>query len=864
MAGPLLAEMRSTMVIDLAKRKGRGGLPGDLQMTVASWNRQHPEKPKGLDGRWVDAPSMGERDYTERFGLPRDETTTDESGQVTLRQFSDGRAHFVNDRDDEVTLMSDLLDDADMEGLRDVLEPDLPSLRHSRAITEHGVEVVRGGKLAGGITVWPMPNGGAQITRSSDGAMIADLDADSRMHLFWAVDDMVKRRGGMDVDDEPDDDDFYKAARARKPDSGLTWSQYNKVKKEGPDKDSRGRWTRGGFIAALQEVSGGVGDWSQMESAQRAKTPVAGWSDEELHEAAGHAEVFARFVKDEIDARRVARNMPVKDRDAELKYLQEKGFEGWSSGDLARAKMLGIHDGKPDSSGPAETPKAKAPVRPIPSDVRAQLDDMRARPMPSDIKRFSDLLMGLTVAQIADYAAETDFPTMGKDKRTKVRDLAHHMVGGKTTSDAIQNGERGSKELRERLHAADAAGDRDLYDRLARQRRASGYDGIDAPLPESATPAPAGGKREANPTKLLADRLRQMDSARDAREAIAGLKVAELKALATELGLRGSQPSKQAWRNEIVYYAVIGPRTLARAAGDEQPNPAKGRAETGIDQLAAKLQHTEDATEARKWIAGLKVAELKALATALGIRGSQPTKKAWQETIFDATVQNRLNSAAIRGGVGALSRLEDDGATSAPPPQPSKLDDKIARLRVAIDEEERKRKRGGSRVQSAKESKLRTQLREAMREKSSGDAGDGARSESDLDRVLRTSSNPAELRAAAEEWKQRAGGKRHSWIDGYGDDYERMAKDNRGADKEAALESLTNRVGAMKSEAEIIAALSGESISTLRQVAERLGGPMPKGLKDAPAMRAHIARAQVAFGEPVDAVGPSGGGGPKA
>jgi hypothetical protein len=64
--------------------------------------------------------------------------------------------------------------------------------------------------------------------------------------------------------------------------------------------------------------------------------------------------------------------------------------------------------------------------------------------------------------------------------------------------------------------------------------------------------------------------------------------------------------------------------------------------------LARKVSEAKTAEDRHELIAGLKVAELKALAGALGMKGAQPNKKAWQDQILNFTVQNKLNSQAIR------------------------------------------------------------------------------------------------------------------------------------------------------------------------------------------------------------------------
>lgn len=123
-----------------------------------------------------------------------------------------------------------------------------------------------------------------------------------------------------------------------------------------------------------------------------------------------------------------------------------------------------------------------------------------------------------------------------------------------------------------------------------------------------------------------------------------------------------------------------------------------------------------------------------------------------------------------------------------------------------------------------------------------------AHTTAELDHTLRHSTNPAELKAAAEEWKQRTGGKDHTWVRAYGDDYARMAKDNKATTQTLNAEAVAGRLNQMDSEDKIVQALQGMSAPDLRRVGKESSIGFPSGMKDPEAMRAHIARSFMAYG----------------
>lgn len=119
---------------------------------------------------------------------------------------------------------------------------------------------------------------------------------------------------------------------------------------------------------------------------------------------------------------------------------------------------------------------------------------------------------------------------------------------------------------------------------------------------------------------------------------------------------------------------------------------------------------------------------------------------------------------------------------------------------------------------------------------------------SELDDVFRNSTNVAALKAAAKEWDQLTGAESHPWLDAYRGNFAKMAADNRASNKSGEATRIGERITAMGSEAEIVAALQGEGATSLKRIANEAGFNIPKDMKDAGEMRAHIGRTLIAYG----------------
>lgn len=131
-----------------------------------------------------------------------------------------------------------------------------------------------------------------------------------------------------------------------------------------------------------------------------------------------------------------------------------------------------------------------------------------------------------------------------------------------------------------------------------------------------------------------------------------------------------------------------------------------------------------------------------------------------------------------------------------------------------------------------------------------------SRPKDDLMQVMKRSTDPKELEAAAKEWEA-AGHGFNSWSGGYGKDFDRWAKDNKKAAGALEAGDIAGRISQMDSEQEIIDALGAYEGETLARVADALDIGVHSDLRRYDeGMRKHIARSLGAFGGRL-------GGGPK-
>lgn len=341
--------------------------------------------------------------------------------------------------------------------------------------------------------------------------------------------------------------------------------------------------------------------------------------------------------------------------------------------------------------------KATPRVKTIDPALAAKVKEIRKRPIPGDIEFLERELPKLTVAQIVELGGpDAIFPS--RDKKGKVddliRSLTHFLQSEAIThnshdsgmSDPKRNAEKRAlqDEFKRRKELAVQRGDREEYAALV---AGFGIAGTGPGLPpEKGGTAPA--LRLSPQERITVQDLNYVNEGDDARRR-------RLAREAREATVK-SNPAKP--------LKATAPKGKLETAGMQG-------ADANMDRLARKLEQAKTVEEGRELVAGLKVVELKALAGVLGMKGTQPNKKAWQDEILNFTVQNKLNSQAIRDQTNFAPKTKaDDGRTL------TKLQDKVARLTVRLDEQSRKRKSGGSRVMSAPEARTRRELDAAKRE----------------------------------------------------------------------------------------------------------------------------------------------------
>lgn len=166
-------------------------------LTWQQWNVQHPRKTKDARGRWSQGlpgfEVLDEDTYLGMFGRWEEESSI-ETGMM-VRLTSDEKIHLAMDlQDDQYQALSGPMGEDSMRRLRDALKIDPPGVpwagvgRHLEAgdITRVSAE------LEGDVSVWPMPEGHALLTRTSDSAVIARLNRRERYELYDLIDHMIE------------------------------------------------------------------------------------------------------------------------------------------------------------------------------------------------------------------------------------------------------------------------------------------------------------------------------------------------------------------------------------------------------------------------------------------------------------------------------------------------------------------------------------------------------------------------------------------------------------------------------------------------------------------------------------------------
>jgi hypothetical protein len=176
-------------------------------LTWGQWNLQNPTKLKDAQGQWTGAVPgfdvLDEDEYVNAFGPSFADVQLDSGAPFLLRVgHGDGYAHLVRDLPDAHQPLSGRLDEAALKDLRAALERD-PFEGRGRALYPADYELTRAVRLRGGLTLWPNADGGAQLTRTRDSALVANLTAWERMELHGAVHHVI-----MDVIPDSQGDDF--------------------------------------------------------------------------------------------------------------------------------------------------------------------------------------------------------------------------------------------------------------------------------------------------------------------------------------------------------------------------------------------------------------------------------------------------------------------------------------------------------------------------------------------------------------------------------------------------------------------------------------------------------------------------------
>lgn len=374
-------------------------------------------------------------------------------------------------------------------------------------------------------------------------------------------------------------------------------------------KGADGKWVdRAGLIDAIRSIAPEA-HWGQMRGGAAAKTGVHDWTDEELASVAGHAEVFSRKLKEEIEVRRIAREAPITDREAELQAFREKGFEAMSSLDLERMRVLGgeMPEASAPKANPAKPLRAKAPTKPIDPALAERVEAMKKRPIPSDRAYLEEQLPKLTVAQLGElgrFGDWADLPPVGKTKADKVQDVIRRLTN-RLSSEAVthQSSAKGREhydEYRRRLAAAEARGDRDEYAALV---AGFGTGGTGPGLPPEKVPPKQNFSVASDPWAGAAARKAQLDQTLRTSG-----NPAELEAAAREWGeLTGGE--RHMW--------IDGYRgDYARMAADNRGTNRKANAGAVADRIG-ELGSEDEIVAA---LGGKGAAELRRVGAELGIR----------------------------------------------------------------------------------------------------------------------------------------------------------------------------------------------------------------------------------------------------
>jgi hypothetical protein len=499
------------------------------------------------------------------------------------------------------------------------------------------------------------------------GADMTTAQATLRGPLY--IDLGKRKRGGID-----------------KPDSGLDWRGYNAAPHDGPDKDAKGRWKSGHpSVRALGEMP----DFAHH------------LSDDDLRDAKGQARSLIQAIEAEEKRRK------------------------------------------------AEAPaKPKAAVKPIPAELAERVEAIRKRPIPSDIDYLERQLPKLTVAQLEQLARQgedwAEVPLPGGSKASKVegtiRRLAGRLMSEAVTHQSSAKGREHYGEYRRRTKLADERGDREEYAALV---AGFGIGGTGPGLPpEKPVPKKTISQAMFGDEPLMGSHAwrAQQESAAQKRERALDmlsrtpddegearrirLEAAELAASADrmEAGAKAQERAKKPLKVSARKGGATEDASVAIAAA-MQSSWMDSTFGSTIDAIIAKPNSDSPAT-LTEMLSRLKVSQIGELAAKHDVKLLGRTKKDKIDSFVASTVQNKLNSQAIREGAATRPGERGFDVGAASPAKIRRQEDRIARLSVALDVENRKRSKT-SRIQSRKESQLRHELTQAKRELAAMKGGSG-------------------------------------------------------------------------------------------------------------------------------------------
>lgn len=452
---------------------------------------------------------------------------------------------------------------------------------------------------------------------------------------------------------------------------------------------------------------------TRQEMRTRQLEPVAGAGDAVRFDRAHHRPLAGSGIIDEgVDAVVIAPG-----------YAWTGGRDG--SVIVHRAQITGPAEDatpsprKPKPKNPAKPLRAaavKKPTKPVPQELLDEMAAIRKRPIPGDRERLEGPLSKLTIEQIKDAGESVGIErrTITGTKKQQVEIVVRSLTAllgheGITHSDHRRAGESGQdaadsyarlNEFHRRRKLAAERGDREEYAALVAGYGTAGT-GPGLPPERSVTGSASRIQEIDARSGVISNRLmgnishtkraelfreqQQLDEER--KQLIAGgAKPVELRRrtpaeedayMVRRKELEGQyfQTEDKTERREIQTQIddLVRERDALRSKPDPaKPLTAKGKLETAgmqgtaanMDRLARKLREAKTVEDGRELVAGLKVAELKSLAAALGVSSLGGTKSEKIDNLLKITVGGRAVSQSLFPSMNPAKPLK---ATSAKP-----------------------------------------------------------------------------------------------------------------------------------------------------------------------------------------------------